>query len=193
MRNNQTESSARSVRSDAMRNKEAVLKAALEVFETSGIDAPIREIAKHAGVGIGTIYRHFPHRSDLIAATLVSEIDTCVSVGLKLIADNEPDQALIKWIDFYIEFITKTQGLASALNSGEPALEALPNYFLEQLRPIAQNLLNGAINSNFICEVIGPDEFLCAVSALCAPLQCPEPPEVKKLVNIFIKGLRYDA
>src|SRR5688572_6228597 len=68
---------SRPVRADAQRNIDALLEAALAVFATSGVDAPVREIAEKAGVGVGTVYRHFPQRSDLIAAVFRHEIDSC--------------------------------------------------------------------------------------------------------------------
>ncbi|MCQ4437706.1 TetR/AcrR family transcriptional regulator, partial [Clostridioides difficile] len=71
------ESAPRAVRADAQRNIDTLLRTALAVFETAGVDAPVREIAQKAGVGIGTIYRHFPKRSDLVVAALCSEVDVC--------------------------------------------------------------------------------------------------------------------
>ncbi|WP_248295508.1 TetR/AcrR family transcriptional regulator [Paraburkholderia sp. UYCP14C] len=78
-------SAPRSVRADAQRNIETLLRTALAVFESSGIDAPVREIAQKAGVGIGTIYRHFPQRSDLVVAALCSEVDACADAGIALV------------------------------------------------------------------------------------------------------------
>jgi len=67
----------RRVRADAQRSLDALLRAAKDVFATSGVDAPVREIAEKSGLGLGTLYRHFPQRSDLIAAVFKSEIDAC--------------------------------------------------------------------------------------------------------------------
>src|SRR6478609_2144389 len=71
----------RPVRADAQRNEDALLEAALAVFATSGVDAPVREIAEKAGVGIGTVYRHFPQRADLVAAVFRHEIDACADAA----------------------------------------------------------------------------------------------------------------
>ncbi|PJF02543.1 TetR/AcrR family transcriptional regulator [Acinetobacter seifertii] len=190
MKNSRSETSIRSVRADAKKNNEIILKAALEIFQSNGIDVPIREIAKHAGVGIGTIYRHFPQRSDLIYATLINEIDACVYMGEELISEKQPEEALINWVKFYIEFIIKTQGLATALNSGDQTLAGLSNYFHEQLCPIVEILLHNAIKSKIIQKKISADELLCAISALCAPHQHQESSNEYKLVFIFIDGLR---
>ncbi len=80
----------RRVRADAQRNLDTLLEAAKAVFATSGVDAPVREIAEKAGVGIGTVYRHFPQRSDLIAAVFRREIDACAEAAPILAAEYEP-------------------------------------------------------------------------------------------------------
>ncbi|AFT90222.1 MULTISPECIES: TetR/AcrR family transcriptional regulator [Paraburkholderia] len=187
------ESAPRSVRADAQRNIDTLLRTALAVFESSGIDAPVREIAQKAGVGIGTIYRHFPQRSDLVVAALCSEVDACADEGVELAATLGAGEALAGWIDTYVGFVTRRRGLAAALNSGDPAFKALPSYFLERLRPVVQSLLDAAIASGDIRRGIQPDELLCAVAALCAPLECPDPPDARRLVALFVDGLRYGA
>src|ERR1700759_402825 len=80
----------RAIRSDAQRSMNALLEAALAVFSTSGVDAPVREIAEKAGVGIGTVYRHFPERSDLIVAVFRNEVDACANAAPILATEYEP-------------------------------------------------------------------------------------------------------
>lgn len=187
------EATPRSVRADAQRNIETLLRTALAVFESSGVDAPVREIAQKAGVGVGTIYRHFPRRSDLVVAVLCSEVDACANAGTELAAEYEAGEALVKWIERYVEFVTARRGLAAALNSGDPALKAVPTYFLQRLRPVVQSLLDAATTAGEIRSGILPDELMCAIGALCAPLECPEPPDPRRLVALFVDGLRYGA
>ena len=187
------ECAPRSVRADAQRNIDTLLRTALAVFESSGIDAPVREIAQKAGVGIGTIYRHFPQRSDLVVAALCSEVDACADAGIEFAATLGAGAALVGWVEHYVEFVTRRRGLAAALNSGDPAFKALPAYFLQRLRPIVQGLLDAAIAAGEIREGVQPDELLCAVGALCAPFECPEPPDTRRLVALFLDGLRYGA
>ena len=172
---------------------EALLRTALTVFDSSGVDAPVREIAKKAGVGIGTIYRHFPRRSDLVVAALCSEVDACADAGIEFAATLGAGAALVGWVEHYVEFVTRRRGLAAALNSGDPAFKALPAYFLQRLRPVVQGLLDAAIAAGEIREGVQPDEILCAVGALCAPFECPEPPDTRRLVALFLDGLRYGA
>jgi len=87
----------RRVRADARRNVDALLQATKAVFASSGVDAPVREIAEKAGVGIGTVYRHFPERSDFVAAVSRREIDACADAAQTLAVEHEPFEALAKW------------------------------------------------------------------------------------------------
>jgi AcrR family transcriptional regulator len=131
----------RRVRADARRNIDTLLKTAKAVFATAGVNAPIREIAEKAGVGVGTIYRHFPHRSDLIAAVFSREIDACADAAATLVAEHEPGKALAQWMQRYAALVATKRGLATALHSGDPAFENLPAYFETRLVPVLQSLL----------------------------------------------------
>jgi len=113
-------------RADAQRNVDALLKAARTVFDTSGVDAPAKEITDLAGVGVGTLYRHFPQRSDLVKAVVESGIDAVAEAGAALSAAYEPVEALTRWIDRFTGLLGTKRGLASALHSGDPALPGCP-------------------------------------------------------------------
>src|SRR5215475_11769308 len=104
---------ARGKRADAVRNQQTLLAAAAEVFVTSGVDAPIREIATKAGVGLGTIYRHFPTRADLVTAVYRHQIEACAEAGPRLLASaGSPLDALRQWIGLFIDFLVTKHGLA---------------------------------------------------------------------------------
>lgn len=184
----------RAVRADARRNIDTLLRTALDVFDSSGVDAPVREIAQKAGVGVGTIYRHFPRRSDLVVAALRSEVDACADAATELAAKQGAGSALVQWVERYVDFVTTRRGLAAALSSGDAALKELPAYFQERLRPVVQKLLDAATSSGEIRQGVRADELLCAVGALCAPLEYTDnPPDARKLVTLFLDGLRYGA
>src|SRR5580698_9158602 len=93
-------------RADAQRNSDALLKAALAVFAKFGVDAPVRDIAEKAGVGVGTVYRHFPQRSDLIVAVFQQEVDDCADAAVALAAKYPPGEALAQWLYRFLDFIT---------------------------------------------------------------------------------------
>src|SRR6202020_3360876 len=111
------------MRADAQRKMASLLQSAMEVFRTSGVDAPVREIAEQAGVGLGTVYRHFPQRSDLIAAVFRHEIDACAGAAPVLAIEYRPGEALAKWMLRYVDFVSAKRGLTPALHSGDPAFQ----------------------------------------------------------------------
>jgi len=116
--NESKESPVRSKRADALRNEKALLAAAASVFVTSGVDAPIREIAARAGVGMGTIYRHFPTRADLVVAVYRHQVEACAEAGPTLLASAEsPMAALGQWVKLFVDFLVTKHGLANAMQS----------------------------------------------------------------------------
>src|SRR4029078_12167940 len=105
-------------RADARRNEQTLLDAAAAVFVTSGVEAPVREIAARAGVGMGTIYRHFPTRADLIVAVYRHQVAACASAGPALLANSAtPYTALVEWFGLFVDFLVTKHGLAAALQS----------------------------------------------------------------------------
>ncbi|WP_435020022.1 TetR/AcrR family transcriptional regulator [Tundrisphaera sp. TA3] len=185
--------SERRLRADARRNVDALLEAAKAVFLASGVDAPVREIAERAGVGIGTIYRHFPRRSDLIVAVFRREVDACADAAPALAAEHGPEEAMVRWIRRFVEFISAKRGLAAALHSGDPAYCALPAYFQERLVPAFQGLLEAAAAAGKIRSGVEPYDFLRAVASLSTPGADVGPDHARRMVDLLIDGLRYGA
>jgi AcrR family transcriptional regulator len=181
------------MRADAQRNIDKLLQTALTVFATAGVDAPMREIADRAGVGVGTIYRHFPQRSDLIAAVFRREIDACADAARMLSAEHAPFDALVKWMHRVVDFVATKRGLAGALHSGDPAYEALPAYLDDRLRPTLQGLLDAAAAAGDLRAGIKPHELLRAVASLCAPARDVGPDHARRMVGLLLDGLRYGA
>jgi AcrR family transcriptional regulator len=181
----------RRVRADAQRNIDALLEAAKAVFSKSGVDAPVREIAETAGVGIGTIYRHFPQRSDLIAAVFRREIDACADTAPLLAAAHEPGEALARWVQRYAAFVATKRGLAPALHSGNPAFETLRSYFEQRLRPAICTLLKSAAAAGEVRTDVDADEILSAVASLCMPARDED--QARRMVALLVDGLRYRA
>ena len=187
------ERAPRRLRADAQRNIDSLLEAAKGVFGTSGVDAPAKEIADLAGVGVGTLYRHFPQRSDLVKAVFQREVDACADAAPALTAAYEPGVALAKWLHRYTEFLATKRGLAAALHSGDPAFEALPGYFMQRLEPALASLLGAAIASGEITPGTSARDLLHAVAALCMPVPGEGPAYSQRMVALLIDGLRYGA
>src|ERR1700722_4309899 len=183
----------RRVRADAQRNLDALLKAAKALFATSGVDAPVREIAEKAGVGIGTFYRHFPQRADLIAAVFRSEIDACADAAPILAGEHTSGEALTKWLLRYAAFIALKRGLAPALHSCNQPYELLRDHFEKRMRPALQSLLQSAIAANEIRTDIVADDLLRAVASLCMSAYNDGPGHTERMVALLVDGLRYGA
>lgn len=180
----------RPVRADAQRNISALLDAAAEVFATAGVDAPVRNIAAKAGVGIGTLYRHFPQRSDLIVGVFQQQVDACADAAPALAASYPPGEALARWMQRYADFIGTKRGLASALHSGDSAYASLPAYFERRLRPALQSLLDAAAQAGDIRNDIIPDDLLWAVGSLCMTAHDDQPGYARRMVALLVDGLR---
>ncbi|WP_414463638.1 TetR/AcrR family transcriptional regulator [Hyphomicrobium sp. DY-1] len=188
------EGSEPSKRADARRNTDALLQAAKEVFATSGVDAPVREIVEKAGVGLGTLYRHFPQRSDLIVAIMRREIDACAEAAQTLSTKHKPGEALARWMQRYVDFVATKRGLASALHSGDPAYQPLRGYFDQHLKPALRALLKDAIAAGEIRAGEEPDDLLRAVPSLCMSAEGREGlARARRMVALLVDGLRYGA
>ena len=180
----------RRVRADAQRNLDALLQAAKAVFATSGVDAPVREIAEQAGLGVGTVYRHFPQRSDLIAAVFRREIDACAAEAPILAAEYPPFEALARWMQRYAAFIATKRGLATALHSGNPAFDPLPAYFQQRLQPAFRGLLDSAAAAGEVRADVDPEDLLGAVASLCMSAHNDGPGRAERMVALLVDGLR---
>lgn len=183
----------RRLRADAQRKKGSLIEAATKVFATSGVDAPIREIAAKAGVGLGTVYRHFPQRSDLIAAVMQTQVDACADAASALEKEYEPGEALRRWLHRFMDFLGTKRGLAAALHSGDPAYSALPGYFIERMHAALGQLLDRAVAARAVRAGIEANHLLLAVGTLCHGPNGDEPMYAREMVDLLIDGLRYGA
>ena len=177
-------------RADARRNVDALVEAARTVFATSGVDAPAKEITDLAGVGVGTLYRHFPQRSDLVKAVVENGIDAVADAGPTLSAEQEPADALTEWVRRFAELLGTKRGLASALHSGDPAFEGLPSYFLQRLGPALAALLDAAVADGTVRDDINAEDLLHAITALCQPVPGRTLEHNQRVVAVFLDGLR---
>ncbi|MGW4240167.1 TetR/AcrR family transcriptional regulator [Streptomyces sp. NPDC004749] len=183
--------STRSKRADAQRNQQALLTAAAAVFVTSGVDAPIREIAARAGVGMGTIYRHFPTRADLVVAVYRHQVEACAEAGPALLADaGSPLAALRQWVDLFVDFLVTKHGLANAMQSDSSGFEALHTYFLDRLVPVCAQLLDAAAEAGEITAGTRPYELMRGIGNLCIGRDSDPRYDPRRLVELLLHGLR---
>jgi AcrR family transcriptional regulator len=184
---------SRRQRSDAQRNVVALVEAAKTVFAGSGVDAPAKEITDLAGVGVGTLYRHFPRRSDLIVAVLQHEIDECVEAAEVLGTTLSPWDALMGWIERFTDFVGTKRGLASALHSGDPAYGDLPQHLLDRLEPALQALLARAADGGYARDDVTAREVLTTIALICQPVRGEQPSFNQRMTEVFLDGLRSDT
>ncbi|WP_330334588.1 TetR/AcrR family transcriptional regulator [Streptomyces sp. NBC_00536] len=183
--------SARSKRADAVRNQQTLLDAAAEVFVTSGIDAPIREIAARAGVGLGTLYRHFPTRADLVTAVYRHQIEACAEAGPRLLGEvASPFEALRQWIDLFVDFLVTKHGLADALQSDSDRFTALHTLFLDRLMPVCAHLLDAAADAGEIEAGVQPYELMRGIGNLCIGQDGDPRYAPRRLIELLLRGLR---
>jgi AcrR family transcriptional regulator len=178
------------VRADARRNAASLLDAAAAVFVASGVDAPVRDIASRAGVGVGTIYRHFPTRADLIVAVYGHQIETCAAAGPELLAAGPtPYDALVAWIDRFVDFLVTKHGLAEAFHSDDPGFQTLHARFLEVLLPVLEELLTAAREAAQIGPGVGAYELMRAVGNLCVGSDVDAQYDARRMVAVLLDGL----
>jgi AcrR family transcriptional regulator len=181
---------ARSKRADAVRNQQSLLDAAAAVFVTSGVDAPTREIAARAGVGIGTIYRHFPTRADLVVAVYRHQVEACVEAGpILLTGADSPFAALRQWIDLFVDFLVTKHGLANALQSDSGGFDALHTYFIDRLVPVCAQLLDAAAGADEIRPGTQPYELMRGIGNLCIGRDSDPRYDPRRLIELLLNGL----
>ncbi|MCI3899987.1 TetR/AcrR family transcriptional regulator [Streptomyces spectabilis] len=179
------------MRKDARRNQQTLLDAAAAVFVTSGVDAPVRDIAAEAGVGTGTIYRHFPTRADLVIAVYRHQVDACAEAGPTLLAAGPtPHAALGQWVDLFVDFLVTKHGLAAAMRGDSSGFEALHTYFLDRLVPVCAELLGAAAASGEIRSDLDAYQLMRGIGNLCIGADSDPRYDARRVVATLVAGLR---
>ncbi|MFJ2541454.1 TetR/AcrR family transcriptional regulator [Microbacterium sp. NPDC087589] len=172
------------------RSQQALLDAAAAVFVTSGVDAPVREIAAKAGVGVGTIYRHFPTRPELVVAVYRHQVEACAEAGPRLLTERAtPEAALRAWVTLFVEFLVTKHGLASALQGDSAGSDALHAYFVGRLVPVCDDLLNAALETVDAEPPVDAYNVLKGIGNLCIGAAADARYEADALVQLLISGV----
>jgi len=181
---------ARKIRADAQRNEQALLAAAAAVFVTSGVEAPVRDIAAAAGVGMGTIYRHFPTRADLVVAVYRHQVEACAEAGPVLLANGgSPHAALGQWVNLFVDFLATKHGLAAVLQPDSVGFDALHAYFLDRLVPVCAQLLEACAQAGEISADIDAYELMRGIGSLCVGAGLDPRYDARHMVELLIAGL----
>jgi AcrR family transcriptional regulator len=190
-RQKQSEKRPRKPRADAIRNRERVLEAAKAVFSAGGPDASLEAVARTAGVGIGTLYRHFPTREALFEAVYRREVQHLADLAEQLKQEAKPVDALRHWMRSNVKFVATKKGMSAALALAAYKNSELFSYSFERLTRAVGELLDRAIAAGEIRDDISPEDLLRALVGMCYMQDQPGwQTSVLRLVDVFIDGLR---
>ena len=183
---------SRPMRADARRNREQLLAVASDAFSEFGVDASLEEVARRAGVGIGTLYRHFPSRDVLLEAVFRRNIDQLADSADELLRDLPADRALDEWMRSFVNYVASKKGLASHLKTVLSADSPLFVYTHERMNASIRELVLAAAAAGSIREDIDPTDLLRALSGVC--LAADEPgwqEQACRICSLLMDGLRY--
>jgi AcrR family transcriptional regulator len=181
----------RKPRADAVRNRERVLEAAREVFSAGGPDASLEAVARTAGVGIGTLYRHFPTREALFEAVYRREVQQLADLAEQLKHETPAIEALRHWMRSNVKFVATKKGMSAALALAAYKNSKLFSYSFDRLTRAVAGLLERAIAIGEIRDDISPEDLLRALIGMCYMHDQPGwQTSVLRLVDVFIDGLR---
>jgi AcrR family transcriptional regulator len=181
----------RKPRADAQRNRERILEVAKQAFTRSGANASLDDIASEAGVGPGTLYRHFPTREELLQAVYRSEMEKLAAMERKFAQTMPPLEALRAWLLLFVDAIETKQIIAPALNTliGDPKKVFAASYALMQ--EAIRALVKRAIKSGDIRKDVEPMDLLRALVGVAHVATSPDwQQSAKRLVDILIAGSR---
>src|SRR6201984_1481966 len=181
----------RKPRTDALQNRERILEVAKEAFTRSGADTSLDDIAREAGVGPGTLYRHFPTREKLLEAVYRTEMEKLASAEQKFAAELPPIEALRAWLLLFVDYIAAKQLIAPALNAlvGDPKKVFEASYV--QIWEAIRALVKRAIKSGDIRKDLDAIDLLWALIGVANVNTSPDwQQSARRLVDILIIGSR---
>jgi AcrR family transcriptional regulator len=183
--------SQRKPRADSLRNREALIAAAKVAFTERGADAPLEDIARRAGVGIGTLYRHFPTREALLAAVYRREVEQLAVAAETLLASLPPGQALEAWLHQMVDYMATKRVVAPALQASPGEGSALYAASGSTITAALERLARAAIASGEIRADLEPGDLLRLIAGLSVGYDRPDwPASARRLIGILMAGLR---
>ena len=178
-------------RADVVRNRERLLNAAVDVFRSGGPDASLEAVARSAGVGIGTLYRHFPTRDALFEAVYRHEVDHLGDLADRLVNEEEPVDALRTWLHANVRLVSAKKGMIEGLQLVAFGSNELKAYSLDRLTEALGKLLARAVATGQLRSDISADAMLRAMLGIFyANPGTDWQPTALRLVDVFVDGLR---
>ena len=179
------------MRADAQRNREKLLVAAVDAFTREGPDVTLESVAKAAGVGIGTLYRHFPTRESLVEAAYRNELSRLCDAAPELAGTLPPDRALRAWMDRFLDYMTTKHGMADALRAviasgGNPYAHSR-----DRMITALGGLLTAGVSAGVIRPDVAVDDVLVALSGVTLAAGKPDQrAQAGRLLDLLLDGLR---
>jgi AcrR family transcriptional regulator len=187
----ETEKTSRKPRADSIRNRERLLDAATQIFSAGGPQASLEAVARQAGVGIGTLYRHFPTREALFEAVYRHEVDHLTDLAGKLAAESDPVEALRKWLHANVRLVATKKGMVQALQLVAHGSADLKAYSFEQMTNAIGLLLDRAVAAGELRADISPEDLLRTLIGIFYSQGTADwQPTALRLVDVFLEGMR---
>ena len=190
----ESSTTTKTMRADARRNRGKLVAAALALFTEKGTDVALEAVAQQAGVGVGTLYRHFPTRDALVEAVYLNELDRLHEGAAELLASHPADDALERWLDLFVQYAVTKRGLAGALRS---IFESGGNLYAQSRAKIVDalgSLLDAAGAEGSVRSDLDAEDVLLAMGGIWS---LPDEPDwdqrARKLLGLVMDGLRYRA
>ncbi|MBV8473834.1 MAG: TetR family transcriptional regulator [Hyphomicrobiales bacterium] len=184
-------SKARKTRADADRNRQRLLAAATGAFAEGGADVSLEEIARRAGVGIGTLYRHFPTRDALLAEVYQHALRQLADAAPRLLAELPPIEALRAWMRLFLDYLATKRVIGPALSATVGGTSALYANSSREIRTAMALLVDRAVANGDIKLDIDPLDLLRAVTAVATSAAAADWQDAaRRLIDILIEGLR---
>jgi AcrR family transcriptional regulator len=184
-------SAQRKTRTDAQRNRERILEVAKEAFARSGANTSLDDVARQAGVGAGTLYRHFPTRDALLEAVYHTEVARLAAAERELSEKLPPVEALRAWMLLFVDYIAEKHIIAPALNTFVGGPSKLYESSRAQIRDAIESLVKRAIKSGDIRRDLDAFDLLRALIGVSNVASAPDwQQSAKRLVDILILGSR---
>ncbi len=182
---------SRKPRADSIRNRERLLEAAANIFSAGGQQASLEAVARQAGVGIGTLYRHFPTREDLFDAVYRHEVDHLVELAERLAREAAPVEALRTWLHANVRLVATKKGMVAALQPVAYGANELKAYSFERLTAALDLLLDRGIAAGDLRSDIAPEDlYRTLIGILYSQGMDDWQPTALRLVDVFVDGLR---
>lgn len=179
----------RPMRADARRNYQRIVATARDAFVEQGPEAPLDDIARRAGVGAGTLYRHFRCREDLIAAVYSQDITRISDLAYRLLDEHGPDEALALWMREQVRFALQKRGLAAALKAAMDADGATFTLCKTVMNEAAAKMLKAAQDAGVVRDDVEPRDLLLLAHGVAVATEA-EPSATERLLNVTLDGLK---